>query len=125
MASGLLDEPVDLTQTKPGTFARLFGRKEWLEGAVEYLFGHSSAAVGNRQQNVLAGLYLAEMRAIVLVQEDVASIDRQLAPVRHCITSVDRKIHNGGFKLSAVDLDLPNAPRAHDFELHPFAENRA
>ncbi len=122
MPAGLFDEAVHLAQPEAGALARLFGREERLEGALDHLLGHAGAGVGDRDLHVLAGLHVDILPTIAFVEIGVAGLDGQFAAFRHGVAGIDRKVENGAFQLGGIGLDRPDAAATDDLQRHVLAK---
>ena len=67
-----VDYPVDRGQTKAGALAGVFGGEERLEQVLQRLGRHAGAVVADRQAYVVAGRAAFMLRAVLVVQSDVA-----------------------------------------------------
>ncbi|MGY2931961.1 methylaspartate ammonia-lyase [Bradyrhizobium sp. GM6.1] len=95
VASGLLDEAVDLAQAKASAVARLLCRKEGLKGVTENVPRHSASGVSHANGDVLTRRQFRIEPAVIIVGGDVGCFQSQLSAVGHGVTSVDRQINDG------------------------------
>src|SRR5688500_2915803 len=77
-------------ETKTGPFAGLLCGKERFENLADNFRGHSLACITHNQYD-MRSFHLSP--GIGCVDIDIASLDYQLATVRHGITSIDAKVH--------------------------------
>ena len=122
MSAGLFDEAVNLAQPESGALAGFFGREKRLKGALDHVVRHARAGIGHGDLHVLAGLHVATLAAIAVVEIGVAGLDGQFAAFRHGVAGVHRKIENGGFEFGSVGLDRPHAAAADDLERNVLTE---
>src|SRR5439155_5487462 len=79
---------------------------------------HADAGVGDLEQDVGTGLDICMLRGVTRVEDDVGGPDRERAPGRHRVASIDREVEADLPELAAVDddgLDVAvEARRRHD-----------
>ena len=80
------------------------------------------AGIADGQQDIGAGLGVRVVQRVVLVQHDVAGLDRQLAALRHGIARVHREVEQGGLQLRGIDHGQPDLAFRAGFQLHLFSE---
>src|SRR4026209_2691028 len=82
VAARLLDKAVHHREPKAGAFTPRFGGEEGLEDFIEDVKGDSAAGIRDAQEHVLAGLDVAELRRIGVVEIGIGGFDRQMAAGR-------------------------------------------
>ena len=122
VALGLLHEAVNLAQPQTGTFAGFFGREKRFKCAIDCFSRHSSAVVGDRNKNVLARRNAGVLLAIPLVKVGVACFNRELAPFRHGVASIEREVEQRRFQLRSICFDFPKPGCADAFQLDILAK---
>ena len=122
MSARLFDKPVDHAEPKASAFANLLRGKEGLEYLLQMFRYDATSGVGHHYQYILSGLKTWLARHVVIVQRSVGYLDRERAAVRHGVTSVQRKVQQGGLKLSWINLSFPKSAGAHDFDRNVFRQ---
>src|SRR4030095_5636871 len=87
LAAGLVGEPEDLTEAKPGALADRLGREKWLECAFLDLWGHAAAGVSNLKDQIFPRTNVADL---VGLHNPVAGADRQRARGLHRVARISR-----------------------------------
>jgi len=92
VAARLLDEAVHHREPKAGAFAARFGGEEGLEDFIENVRGDAAAGIRDTQQRVLAGLDIAELRRIGVIEIGIGGFDGQMAAARHRALCIQGKV---------------------------------
>jgi hypothetical protein len=71
MAAGLLHEAIDHAETEAGALADPLGGEEGIEGPRPHLLWHALAAVGDGDEDVVAGRQVLDL-------PDIAGLDRDV-----------------------------------------------
>jgi hypothetical protein len=71
------------------------------------LFGHSGTCVGDRDQDILAGLEIGLLAAISVVQICVAGLYSDLAAIRHGVAGVDCEVDDCCFQFGRIRFGKP------------------
>jgi hypothetical protein len=102
----LLDNSINCRQSKPGSFAHFFRRKEWFKNAAQCYFVHAATGVGNAQANKFSGTRggIAIAQNFRVVEFHYAGANNQPSAFRHRITRIDRKIHQNLLDHSGVTV---------------------
>ena len=121
----LLDEAVNLAQAEAGSLAGHLRREERFEHTLQNILRHSRAGVANRNLHVLSGDKFLMVTAVVLIEDGIASRDRQLAAFRQGVASVHGEIKDGGLQLDWIGFHLPQAVGSEDVESDGLAQRAA
>ena len=112
-------------ETEAGALASFLRREKWLEDARLHFGRHARAVVAHGQHHIIARHDLGPQPAILVVERKVFRLDGQLAPARHGVTRVDRKVHDDLLHLPRIGLDAPDIFRQHRDETHVLAQQAA
>src|SRR6185369_14933415 len=91
-AADLLRQPINLRQPKPGAFAGLLGREEWLENVAEDVLADPGAAVDHRYPDEIAAAEIA--RPTRRDGGHVGCLDAQRPARRHRIAGVQSEVQH-------------------------------
>jgi len=69
-----------------------------------------------------AGLGIRVLPRVMLIQHDVAGLDRQLAALRHRIARVHRQVDQGGLQLRGIDHGQPDLAFRAGFQFDLLSE---
>ena len=108
VAIRLLDEAVDHAEAEAGSFAGFLRGEKRFEHSVQDGGRNAGAGIADRQQDIGAGPGVRIPRRVVLVQHDVAGLDRQLAALPHRVARVHSQVDQGGLQLRGIDHGQPD-----------------
>jgi hypothetical protein len=117
VAAGLSDEAMHLAEAKTRALANSFGGEEGVEHPLDDVRWHPGPGVGDRNQDVLAGLDLVVGSGIGVVEMGVRGLHRQPAALRHGVARVDHQVEDRVLELALIDEGAPEP--AGTYGLHP------
>src|SRR5581483_2546208 len=107
-ASALLNDSVNDGEAESGAFAEFFRGEERLEDSLLCVGVHSHSGIADREHDILSWLYaMGDSDGVLAIDACICSADLQRAALRHCVASVDCKIHDEVLEFSPVHLHRP------------------
>src|SRR5438093_499260 len=101
----LFDDSVDNRQTESSSFSNAFGAEEGFKDARLSGRIHSTSSIMHSQTNKMSLASLGMIRQVSLVDLHERSADVQLSALWHCISRVDRQVHDHLLEHGAVGRD--------------------
>ena len=124
MAARLLDEAEHHAEPEAGALADLLGGEEGIEHPLDQRCGDSGAGIAHRDHHIVAGHDLAVHAGVVLVEIDVAGLERELAAIGHGVARVEGKVEHRRRELVRIDQGRPCILGQQRRDLDVFAERR-
>ena len=95
----LFDEAVDLGQAEAGSLPGLLGREEWFEHPLQNVLRHPGAGVVDGNTHIWPGDKVIMLLAVLLIEHEVFSCDRQLPACGHGVAGVHGEIEYRSLQL--------------------------
>ncbi len=118
----LLDKAVDHAQPEAGALAGAFRGEERIEYLVEHRGRDAGPGIAHRDHGVAAGPDVTVRPRIIIIENDEAGLDDQLASVRHGVAGVEGQIEDRGGELIGIDDRRTGLILEHGFDLDMLAE---
>ena len=123
VASALLDDSVDRRKPQAGAFAFFLGGEEWFENARLGFSVHACAGIGNRKQDVGAGLN-QRMFAARGIRVCFAGLNQNSAAIGHRVFGIDDQVHDHLFQLAGIRARMSHVRSQLGGEVNVFADQR-
>src|ERR1019366_2077075 len=112
-------------QAQTCSFSYLLGSEEGLKNMGLGFFVHAAPGIADREHYVPARFGVWVLADIELIEFCICRLDQQLSTLRHCVSGIDRKIHQDLLHLPSIRLHIFQLAITNNCEINVFANKTA